>query len=56
MEIGGTVPGGIAAEEDFGDVKLEGVQECVEDFRGHQVTGHEYVAVAVEINTPASCY
>lgn len=43
VEVGGTVAGGIAAEEDFGAVKLEGVEKCVEDFRWHQVPRHEYV-------------
>lgn len=49
MEIGGTAPGGIAAEEDLGAVELEGVEKSVEDFRGHQVTGHEYVCPFEEL-------
>lgn len=33
VEVGGVVVGGIVVEEDFGVVKFEGVEKCVEDFR-----------------------
>lgn len=43
MKITGTVPRGVAAEEKFGTVKLEGVDKCVEYFRGHQIPRHEHI-------------
>ena len=43
VEVGGAVAGRIAAEEDFGAVKLEGVEKSVEDFRWHEVPRHEHV-------------
>lgn len=42
MEIGGPVPGRIAAEEDVGSVELERVVEGVEQLGRDQVPRHEH--------------
>jgi hypothetical protein len=43
MEIRGTTPRWVAAEEDFGTVKLESIEKCVEDFRRHQIPRHKNI-------------